>query len=97
MLGKTVRVPRHIELSEPGWKRTKPPLNVEFFAKACDSECGSLENGRYRAIEPGTLTITFPVCILLWAPMKMQLFLVKQHRKRLFSCGDAIGALLQGQ
>src|SRR5215469_17434620 len=30
MLGKTIRVPRHVELSEPGWRRSKPPLLSSF-------------------------------------------------------------------
>ena len=34
MLGETVRVPRHVELSEPGWRRTKPSLVELLFAKA---------------------------------------------------------------
>src|SRR5579863_3750300 len=34
VLGKTVRVPRHVELSEPGSRRTKPPRQSSFFAKA---------------------------------------------------------------
>ena len=39
VLGKTVRVPRHIELSEPGWRRTDPP-RVELFSQSlnCESE-----------------------------------------------------------
>ncbi len=36
VLGKTVRVPRHVELSEPGWRRTKPSLTSSYFAKACE-------------------------------------------------------------
>src|SRR4029077_14899468 len=38
MLGKTVRVPRHIELSEPGRRRTWPPLVSNCSPKACTSE-----------------------------------------------------------
>ena len=34
MLGKTVRVPRHVELSEPGSRRTKPSLTSSYFAKS---------------------------------------------------------------
>lgn len=47
MLGKTVRVPRHVELSEPGWRRNWPASHVECFAKACETilEVGT---GRYR-------------------------------------------------
>src|SRR5580698_281280 len=33
MLGKTVRVPRHVELSEPGWRRTGPSLTSSFSPK----------------------------------------------------------------
>ncbi len=33
MLGKTVRVPRHVELSEPGWRRAGPSLTSSFSPK----------------------------------------------------------------
>jgi hypothetical protein len=50
MLSKTVRVPRHVELSEPGWRRTRQPL-VEFFAKAMYSELWKFGN---RAVQGQT-------------------------------------------
>ena len=43
MLGKTIRVPRHVELSEPGWRRTKPPL-VELYSPKLEQRSLEVRN-----------------------------------------------------
>src|SRR5277367_5856610 len=58
MLGKTVRVPRHVELSEPGWRRAGPSLTSSFSPKLVQRFWKFVENGRYRVKKkPGTFTI----------------------------------------
>src|ERR1035438_5739195 len=95
MLGKTIRVPRHSELSEPGWRRTGPPLTSSFSPKLI------LRWWLERAV-PGfsyrkCLKFASPNCILLCASTKMQLFLRGRHRTALFSGCGAVGSLLEGE
>src|SRR5579864_1827338 len=94
MLGKTVRVPRHSELSEPGWRRTGPP-HVCFFAKAYLAVVGT--GGTWVLNFTKMLKSASPKCILLCATTKMQLFLRGEHRRPSFCGGGAVGAFLQGE
>jgi hypothetical protein len=55
MLGQAVRVPRHIELSEPGMEADQAASHVEFFAKACGASFGSWKTGGTGLIEPEML------------------------------------------
>src|SRR6202020_2942991 len=71
--------------------------HVEFFAKACTASDGSWKRAVLGYSNRRFLTIASPICILLWAPGKMQLFLCGKHRSTSFSCGGARGALLQSQ
>src|SRR5438270_640067 len=84
MLGKTIRVPRHVELSEPGWRRTKPPLTSSCIAKG---RLASLEV-RNRAVlgyEPeSAVQSRSPLCILLWSPSKKQRFIGERHPRASF-------------
>jgi hypothetical protein len=57
MLGKTVRVPRHVELSEPGWRRAETVSHVEFLAKACTAMLEVVEKRAVLGFKPGTFTI----------------------------------------
>ena len=52
MFSKTVRVPRHVELSEPGWRQTGPPLTSSFSPKLVQRVM-EVGNGRYWAIRTG--------------------------------------------
>src|ERR1017187_2701302 len=81
MLGKTVRVPRHVELSELGWRRAGPPLTSSFSPKLVQ-RFGSKETGG-AGLQPGMFFVTLPKCILLWAPSKKQLNLSEWHRNAL--------------
>src|ERR1035438_9823331 len=71
--------------------------HVEFFAKACAASDGSWKRAVLLYSNRRFLTIASPICILLWASGKMQRFLCGEHRKPSFSCGRAVGALLQSQ
>src|SRR6202142_2834308 len=97
MLGKTVRVPRHVELSEPGWRRADPPLTSSFSPKLVQRFWKFVENGRYRVKKTGNAYNRFPIWILLWAPSKMQRFCCEPHRLPSFSTGRALGPLLKRQ
>src|SRR4051812_27063747 len=51
------------------------------------SEFGSKGTGRYWATTRKRFTVALPSCILLWACVKMQLFLCERHRNLSFSAG----------
>src|SRR5215467_9518120 len=89
--------------SEPGWRRTNPPLASSYSPKLATA---SLEV-RNRAVlgyipsfESASIG-AFSSCILLWAFLKMQLFLCEKHRSLSFSTGRTtcmlFGLFLQSQ
>src|SRR5207302_1319338 len=59
-------------------------LTCRVFRQSLNSDFGSKEPGG-TGNEPETFTVALPKRILLWAPRKMQLFLVAQHRMQLIS------------
>src|SRR5436190_5547554 len=69
-------------------------LSRRVFRQSCTA-IGSKERAVLGLTSWKCFTVASPLFILLWAPMKKQLFLVKQHRRPLFCCPGAAGPLLQ--